>query len=605
MPNLLNRYRRQRRRYDGPMTEEGVLKQWRFDPQTQRTGPEAEELAATLGVHAIVAELLLRRGLADTDDARAFLGPKLTDLKDPADVPGAVDAAKRIVRAISDRQPIVIYGDYDVDGITASAILWHMLTQLGADDVNTYVPHRIDEGYGINNEAIEQIIADARPLIVSVDCGITAVEQAKIAKDAGVDLVITDHHEFDPANLPDAFALVHPALRPADPDDVPSPLCGAGVALKLAWQIAREHCGSERLPETIRDLLMDMLSLAALGTVADVVPLVGENRVITSYGLGQIKRTRFAGLNAMIDAASLRDETIDAYHVGFVLGPRLNACGRMGHARDAVHLLTDASDDEAAQVASFLTTENNRRRTTERKIVLEATQMVIDRGADKPDCRAIVLGKEGWHPGVLGIVASRLVDTFAKPVVMLSIEQDEARGSARSVEGVSIHDALAHCDKYLTSYGGHAMAAGVRLAAADIEAFTEQLVDHVNGILTPEDLKPTLNIDIVCSLADLTVDMVRQLQKLAPFGRGNPAPVACVRNVSMAYPPRRVGNNGAHLKLTVTQQGKYADAIAFGMGDLASDLPGGIEMDIAFEPTLNTWQGRTTAQMQVKDVRLL
>lgn len=602
------------------MTEDGILKQWRFDPKAQRTGPEAQELADTLGVHRIVAELLLRRGLADADNARAFIEPKLTDLKDPTDVPGVAAAAKRVVQAINDRQPIVIYGDYDVDGITASAILWHMLTQLGADDVSTYVPHRIDEGYGINNDAIQQIIADARPLIVSVDCGITAVEQARIARDAGVDLIITDHHEFDPANLPEAFALVHPALQSADPDDAPpdadppdadppdadpNPLCGAGVALKLAWQVAKEHCGSERLPEALRDLLMDMLSFAALGTVADVVPLVGENRVITSYGLGQIKRTRFAGLNAMIDAASLRDEKIDAYHVGFVLGPRLNACGRMGHARDAVHLLTGASEDEAAHIASFLTTENNRRRATERKIVLEAKQMVIDRGADKPDCRAIVLGKEGWHPGVLGIVASRLVDTFARPVVMLSIEQDEARGSARSVEGVSIHDALAHCDKHLSSYGGHAMAAGVRLAAADIEAFTEQFVAHVNGILTPEDLKPTLNIDMACLLADLTVDMVRQLQKLAPFGRGNPAPVACMRNVSMAYPPRRVGNNGAHLKFTVAQQGKYASAIAFGMGDLASKLPAGVEMDIAFEPTLNTWQGRTTAQMQVKDMRPL
>ena len=593
------------------MQEDGALKRWRLDSAAGQIEPQARQLAETLGLHQIVAALLVARGLTDPDQARRFIEPKLTQLHDPAQLPGARDAARRIRQAVNDRQPIVVYGDYDVDGITGSATLWHVLTKLGAD-VSVYIPHRIDEGYGLNEEALQQIAAGEhaadgsngdKPLVVSVDCGITAVGPAKVAKDAGIDLIVTDHHEFDPADLPDACCLVHPSLGLQDSDTVPTPLCGAGVALKLAWQVAREHCGSERVPEDMRDLLMDLLSFAALGTVADVVPLIDENRIIASFGLGQIKRTRFAGLNAMIDAASLRDEKIDAYHVGFVLGPRLNACGRMGHARDAVKLLTDADTDKAGRLASFLTKENERRRAAERKIFDEAKQMVIDRGADRPDCRAIVLGKEGWHPGVIGIVASRLVDAFARPAVMLSFDQGEARGSARSVEGVSIHDAFSHCAEHLSSYGGHAMAAGLRLPVADVDTFTDMLVEHVNGILGPEDLKPTLHIDTVCSLNDLTVDMVRQLQRLAPFGRGNPAPVVCVRGVRMAYPPRRVGAGGAHLKFTVGGQGKYANAIAFGMGDMASQLPAGVDLDVAFEPTLNTWQGRCTAEMQVKDVR--
>ncbi len=564
------------------------------------TATGAEQLAGQLRVHQIVAELLLRRGIGDPDEARKFLEPKLTHLHEPALLPGVDRAAQRILTAVRDDQPIVIYGDYDVDGITAAAILWHVLTSLGAR-VRTYVPHRIEEGYGLNCEAIKQIADDGSPLIISVDCGITAVEPANTARQAGVDLIITDHHEFNPQQLPDAYVLVHPRIAEGYPF---ADLCGAGVAFKLAWHVARLHAGSDRVPDVMRDLLMDLLSFAALGTVADVVPLVDENRIITTYGLGQIKRTRFIGLNAMINAARLNEEKIDAYHVGFILGPRLNACGRMGHARDAVHLLTDAEDDEAQRIASFLTRENERRRATERKIVDEAKQMVIDRGFDQPDCLAIVLGNEGWHPGVLGIVASRLVDTFARPAVLLNYENNEAQGSARSIDGVSMHAALSHCAGHLTKFGGHAMAAGLSLPRDGVDAFREQFVEYVNAQIGPDDLTPVLHIDAACDLGDLTIDLVHQLDRMAPFGRANDAPVLCVRDVQVAQPPRRVGQNGAHLKFTVSHANRYTGAIAFGMGDLAGDLSAGAAIDVAFEPKINEWQGRRTAEMVVKDVRL-
>ncbi len=446
------------------MIDAGMRKRWR----ARTTSPEAPNhhepseaestdpamLARQLGVHPLLGQLLINRGITDPDAGRAFLQPRLTDLHDPALMPGCTRAAQRLAKAVEAGQRIVIYGDYDVDGVTAAATLWHTLRMAGAD-VHTYIPHRIDEGYGLNIEAItgiargelpvphgecddvtndandgaSEIDRDTPPLIVSVDCGIAA-PSPRPPRTLGVDLIITDHHQFDPDHLPEAHTLVHPRLPHSSGETYPCPhLCGAGVAFKLAWEFTKTFCGSERVSNEFRDLLMDLLSLVALGTVADVVPLVDENRILTVYGLGRAKQTRFEGLNAMIDAARLRDEKIDAYHVGFVLGPRLNACGRMGHARRAVHLLTEAEGEEARELAEFLTEENDRRRATERAIFTEAEQMVREHEYDAEHTRAIVVGKENWHPGVIGIVASRLADRFVRPVVMLNYDNGSAHGS--------------------------------------------------------------------------------------------------------------------------------------------------------------------------------
>jgi single-stranded-DNA-specific exonuclease len=612
------------------MPEAGMLMRWRLAGSAQPSEEDAKaaDLARATGLPPLVARLLLHRGVADAQTAQSFLSPKLTDLHDPALLPGVEQAALRLERAVAEGQPIVIYGDYDVDGISASAILWHMLTLAGGK-VTTYVPHRIEEGYGINCEAIarlasgqingnaEQGTADreqgtssnhSKPLIVSVDCGITAVEPAQVVRRAGVDLIITDHHEFDPAHLPEAHTLVHPRFPGLPSSSLPPypfpDLCGAGVAFKLAWQFAKVHCQSERLPAEFRNLLLDLVSLAALGTIADVVPLRGENRILATFGLGQIKRTRFVGLNALIDASRLRDEKIDAYHVGFSLGPRLNACGRLGHAKEAVYLFTSASASEAQRLAEVLSKENERRRSTERAIFTEARDMVFAAGYDRPDCRAIVLGKEGWHPGVVGIVCSRLVDQFARPAVLLNLCNGEAQGSARSVDGVSIHTAFTHCAQHLTSFGGHAMAAGLRLPTGNIDAFRTALVAYVNAHLAPEDMVATLDIDAECELADLTIDLGTQLQKLAPFGRGNPGPVLCVRRVALAQAAQRIGRDGHHLRLMLRQNGRFAQAVWFGAGDLAEKLPAGAQIDVAFEPSVSTWQGQKRCEMHVQDVRL-
>ncbi|MCE9591178.1 MAG: DHH family phosphoesterase [Planctomycetes bacterium] len=636
------------------MPDTRTRKRWRLAPQPPgNTG----DPAAT-GLPPLIARLLQRRGITWPERVKSFLDPRLTDLHDPALIPGVPRAARRIADAVRDAQRIVIYGDYDVDGITASAILWHLLTLAGAR-VETYVPHRIEEGYGLNSEAIRALAegksdggsvaqsqnpATGEPasLIISVDCGITAIEPARVARECGVDLVITDHHEFDPANLPDAFALVHPRLNTSLESRVQSPeskaresgkshavsvsadaglrtldsglssypfphLCGAGVAFKLAWQTAKTICGGERLPQAYRDLMLDLLSLAALGTVADIVPLLGENRVITSHGLGHIKRTRFTGLNALIEAAGLGDEKISAYDVGFKLGPRLNASGRMGHAREAVHLLTAASDREAPGIAAFLTSENEKRRATEREIFEEAKQMVVQSGFDHEDSRAIVLGKEGWHPGVVGIVASRIVEAFARPAVLLSYsggDDGEAHGSARSVEGVSIHEAIGHCAAELTSYGGHAMAAGLRLEVRRVEKFRAMLVEYVNGKLAPADLVGVLDIDAECALDGLTAEFFAVLEKLAPFGRGNPAPLLLLSGVAVDRSAMRMGGAGKHLSVQLRQNGKFIRAVGFGLGDFAPDLAAGVKIDIVAEPVVSRWQGERRPELHIKDLRV-
>lgn len=610
------------------------------------------------GLHPLIDRLLRSRDVLDAGQAQRFLDPKLLHLHDPATLPGCVRAARRLKQAVEQRQPIVIYGDYDVDGVTASAILYHTLKQAGAN-VSTYVPHRLEEGYGLNAEAIRSIsnresriadvktnepqnaehirdsksdIRDSKPLIVSVDCGITANAPAAIAKDLGVDLIITDHHEFDPDNLPDAYALVHPGLPIEDcrlriedckDDEISNlkseilnyenrDLCGAGVAYKLAWQFALEYTGCEqggKLPDAYRKLLLDLLALAALGTVADVMPLVGENRAITTFGLSRISHTPFIGLNALIDASKLRSEKIDSYHIGFVLGPRLNACGRMGHAKEAVELLTTAQGERATELAQYLHDVNDERKATERDITDQAKQMVLDLGYDQPDTRVIVLAHQDWHPGVVGIVASRLVEQFCRPVVLLCIdpESQTAKGSARSVDALNLHDAIASCDQHLTTFGGHAMAAGLSLPVKHIDAFRNDLVQQVNAAIGEDDLVQHIRVDADIDLADCTTDVFRLIKSLAPFGRGNPKPRLMLTGLTLDRPAQQMGSAGKHLSMQLRDPNADAPrtirAVAWNMGDRAQSLPAGSTIDVVFQPNINEWRGNTTPELHLLDFR--
>ena len=558
-----------------------------------------DDLARRAGISPLAAQVLANRGITDPDAATRFLSPKLNDLRDPAELPGVPDAARRIAQAVRDGEPIVIYGDYDVDGMTAVAILDACLS-LAEANVTTYVPHRLEEGYGLHGPALTDLIAGGAKLIVTVDCGIGAVDAVAKARAAGADVIITDHHA-PPQQTPDATAIVHPAL-PGSTYAFPM-LAGAGVAFKLAWQVARELCGSTRVDEPMRRFLLNATCLAALGTIADVVPLVDENRVLAVHGLSGLPHADHPGLQALIKASGLDGEKLDAYHVGFVLAPRLNAAGRMGHAQLALDLLTGRAGDRCGEAAEYLNAQNADRQKVERAITAEAVGRVESEGLAADDRRAIVLASTDWHGGVVGIVASRLVDRFNRPAVVIAINGDGVgQGSCRSVAGLHMREALDACAEHLIGFGGHAMAAGLRVDPANLPAFTNAFVGYANANLAADAMAPQLDIDAETTLPALTYDAAEQLTRLAPFGRGNPEPLVAIRGCGLVTEPRRMGQKGQTLGLMLSQNGKTLRAVGFGMGAIADGLAGVRSVDVAATPTLNTFRGRTNVELKLKDV---
>lgn len=553
----------------------------------------------------LVAEILLTRGLTQAQDCESFLRPSLKYLHEPSLIPGLSRAAERIAKAVRDGERIVIYGDYDVDGITATAILWHAIRVLGGS-ADFYIPHRIDEGYGLNSEAITQICDDGAKLIVTVDCGVTAIEPARIARERGVDLIITDHHEWKegPSGpmLPDATAIVHPRL-PSDGTAYPNPnLCGAGIAFKLAWGIGSAISGATRVSEMFRAFLLDATALAALGTFADVVPLVGENRILAHFGLGGLTQTRLTGIRALIDSAGLTGQNLDSYDVGYRLAPRLNACGRMGHARLAVEMLTTADEAKARETATYLESQNRARQSLERKILEQAEAMIAEQKlASEGDC-ALVLGREEWHAGVIGIVASRLVDRYHRPTVMIALSNGQGQGSARSIPGFHLAQALQACTEHLESHGGHEMAAGLKIAAEKLAGFQEAFCAYAKSVLTPEQLTAELRLDSLAELRQISEAVVNELARLGPFGNGNRRPILACKGVTVAAPPRRVGKSCDHLQLLVRQGDVSLKCIAFGYAPLDSKLAPGTVIDLAVEPKVNEFNGRRSVELEVRDV---
>ena len=559
----------------------------------------AESLGRELRLHPLVAQVLHNRGLDDPARAGQFLDPKLTDMHDPELLAGAVEAADLIAKAVSAGRKIVIYGDYDVDGITGTAILHAILRMVDAN-VDYYVPHRLAEGYGLNIEAVDKLIADGAEMMITVDCGVTAVEAVARAVDAGLEVIVTDHHSFGD-QLPPAAAIVHPSLPGGKYPN--TDLAGAGVAFKLAWQVARTICGSNRVDARMRQFLLDATCFAALGTIADVVPLLGENRVLARYGLSGLRGTEHIGLRALLESADLTGEKLDAYHVGFVLGPRLNAAGRMGHARLAVEMLTGASAERSREIAQYLDEQNTERRKVQDEITEQAVELVHARGFDAPERRAIVVGGEDWHGGVIGIVASRLVGQFGRPAIVISLGGDVSRGSGRSIDGFDMHEALIACGGHLEGFGGHAMAAGLTIDKHKLDAFSEAFVDYASSHISDEQMKPVLRIDAAVTLSALNYETVRNLAKMAPFGRCNAAPVVVAKDCRVLNGPTRIGRSGTTVSMTLGQDGATIRAVGFGMGDLGDMLAGVNTVDVAFEPQLNTFRGNTTVQAMLRDVR--
>lgn len=558
------------------------------------------ELATGLRLPPLVATLLATRGLVDCDSARAFLDPQFRTIHEPGLLPNMGAAVERIVRAVKGGEKIVLFGDYDVDGITGTAMLWHTLRAAGVrkEHLRVYIPHRVDEGYGLNAGAIEGLVNDGTRLIVSIDCGVSALGPIALAAGRGVDVIVTDHHEFG-ATLPEAVAIVHPRLEGSGYPN--ADLCGAGVAYKLCWALATALSGSQRVTETYRNLLIDFVALVALATIADVVPLRGENRTLVKYGLQQLPRSRFTGIQALIEAAGYGEKKVDCTAVGFSLAPRLNAAGRMDHADLAVELLTTAGPERAKEIAEYLEGQNKQRQATERKMV-EAAKKQIEGWGSLP--RVIVVHSEAHHAGVVGIVASRLVEAYGRPTFVLACNETECHGSARSIAGFELHHAIEHCRPLLTGGGGHAMAGGVKLLRENLGAFTEALNAYAAGVLRDEDFVPRLAVDGILSLSDATPPLVGCLGQFEPFGRGNPHPRFLVERAVVNAPPRPVGATGAHVQLQLAQGRTVARAIAFKMGDLAARLHVGQAIDLVVEPRLDYWNGSARVDLVVVDVML-
>jgi single-stranded-DNA-specific exonuclease len=576
-------------------------KDWLIAPPSEAR----EDLARGLRISPIVAQVLANRGVTDVETARQFLKPQLADILPPEALPGAVAAAERIAAAVKAGKKIVLFGDYDVDGITGVSILWHCLRLAGAEP-GFYIPHRLEEGYGINIEAIEAIADEGADLIISVDCGITAVEPAAKARARGVDLIITDHHapHTDADGrliLPEAM-IVHPAVRLGDEPAYPNPdLCGAGVALKLAWAIGQTISRAARVTAEFRDFLVDAISLAALGTIADVVPLTGENRLIAHHGLRGLPQSRHPGIRALIQSAGLTGKQLDGYDIGFKIAPRLNAIGRMGYAQPAVEMLTRAGPDEAVRIATNLEQQNRARQTLERRIANEARNLVLKEGQDADTVRVIVLASTGWHAGVIGIVASKIVEEFGRPAILIAVENGAGQGSGRSIRHFPLHEALAHCSEHLVSFGGHAMAAGLRINADNVNAFREAFQARAGQLLTPADLRPKLHLDDVITLSQLDEQLVRDLGRLEPFGSGNPAPGLATDWLEVRGEPRAVGSPANHLQVTLTDGRRQCRGIAFGQARLRQQLLDHRRCRVAFRPTLNEWNGRRSVEMQIVD----
>jgi single-stranded-DNA-specific exonuclease len=568
-------------------------KHWLLPAQADATA--AALLGEQLRVPALIAQLLFHRNITTPDQAQAFLYPQLKQLFEPALLPNINTAVDRIVQAISNNQAITLYGDYDVDGITGTAMLWHLLKAARAN-VSHYIPHRVDEGYGLSCGAIQTVIDRGANLIITIDCGVCGLEPIRLARSRGVDVIVTDHHEI-PAELPPANAIVHPRLPGSLYPN--ADLCGAGVAFKLAWAIASKLCGGGKVNEVYRNLLVEFTALVALATIADVVPLTGENRILARFGLQQVARSTFTGIQALITSAGYAQKKVDSTAVGFGLAPRLNAAGRMGHADLAVELLTTAPPERAAEIADYLEDQNGDRQATERKMVTVAKKQV-EAWDQLP--LVIVVCSETNHAGVVGIVASRLVETYHRPTFVLTYDDELCHGSARSIAGFELHHAIQHCRDLLTSGGGHAMAGGIKLPRGNLDAFIRRVNEYAAGILHEEYLVPSLPVDGIMRLEDAQVQAVKYLEQFEPFGRGNPRPRFLIQAVRISAPPRRVGVTGAHLQLSLSQDGHQCRAIAFKMGAVEPSLHVGLEVDLVVEPKLDEFNGNHRCDLHVVDM---
>jgi single-stranded-DNA-specific exonuclease len=568
--------------------DRSISQQWvlALDPSADLV----DKISSETGLPKTVVKILINRKLDTAEKVKTFIDPRLEDLTDPFNLKGMTAAIERVTDGLRQNEKIMIYGDYDVDGITATALLFLVFNRLGAQ-VDYYLPNRLTEGYGLSEDGIMEAKSRGITLIISVDTGITAVQEVEFAREQGIECIITDHHE--PGDrMPNAVAVVNPKQDGCPYDE--AELSGVGVAFKFAQALYR------KLGQDPREL-EEHLDLVALGTSADIVPLLGENRTLTRYGFKQIVRTTKPGLKSLAFVSGLMGKEIGTGQVVFVLAPRINAIGRLGDAKLAIKLLTTRDEHLASKIARELDVENKRRKSIDEATLTEAMAQIGD-VCDMENDRAIVLASEGWHQGVIGIVASRLVEKYHLPTVLIAIDNGEGKGSARSIPGFHLCEALKECENHLIRYGGHKYAAGLTIKPENVERFRRQLIDVSNRMLTDDDLIPKLFIDAEIELDQISNQFLDTLEMFSPFGPMNMRPIFLTRNLEVMGQPYQVGRN--HLKMKVRKGDIIFDVIGFGFGDMVRPLSMRAgTVDMAYVIEYNHWNGVSRIQLRVKDIK--
>jgi len=557
--------------------------------QTRCDGASVARLVRELRLSELTATMLVNRGITDSEAADRFLNPSITYLHDPFLMRDMREAVTRIMRAIELKEKILIYGDYDVDGTTSTVILKKALSIIGAD-VSYYIPERLKDGYGLRDDAMQMAKDSGYHLIISVDTGIRAQQVVEHARSLGLDIIITDHH-LPEEGLPRANAV----LNPKRPDcQYPNKnLAGCGVAFKLAQALLAES-GHERLTESF-------IKIAAIGTIADIVPLVGENRVIAKYGLAGLKQPNNHGLRALLEVAGIGGKTVSCFDVGFRIGPRINAVGRMAGASAAVDLF-DAPDLETAMRLAVVMNEQNAARQQIEADILQQVMLKIESDTGLRDSHIAVIAGEGWHRGVIGIVASKVVDHLYRPAIIISIENGVGHGSGRSIQAFHLLDGLESCSDLFERFGGHSHAAGLAMRADKIDELRERLNKHARSVLTDEDLVPIIQTDYHLPLKLASHETVEEITRLEPFGPGNPQPVFEAHGVQVVSPPRVLKEK--HLKFRVQQASRWLDCVWWGAGHRAADLFPGDRVSLAFTLSENTYNNNTQVQLTLRDLRI-
>jgi len=554
-----------------------------------------EELAKKLNISKYIAHLLLCRGIDSIETAEKFLNPSMNDMHDPFLFDGMDKAVERINQAIEKEEHILIYGDYDVDGITGVSLLYSFYKNYGAK-IDYYIPKRLDEGYGLNIEAIEKASKNDIKLIITVDCGIGAVAEVARASELGIDVIITDHHE-QAEEVPQCISVIDPKLKTTKYPF--SSLAGVGVGFKLCqafWKYKGNY--SEKVDPN------QYLDMVALGTIADVVPLLDENRVIVKYGLEKINQRLRSGINALIEVCGLKDRQITTGNISFVIAPKINAAGRLGDPSVGVELLLSFDLTVAMDLALKLSEENTRRQQIESVILKEA--VIPLKEMNPAEVKSIVLDSYNWHTGVIGIAASKITELTYRPTVLIALENGVGKGSARSIPGFNLHAALMQCSDLLLSFGGHEQAAGLSIKEENIPEFRERLNYITGQMLDEEDFKAKLKIDRQLKMDDITDELLEELSLLEPYGLANPTPVFATRGLTVVS-HRYVGVESNHLKLKLESKGRLMDAIGFRMGAKNSGVVNTLfdtgKLDVAYSLEFNTWGRNRTIEMNLKDIR--